>query len=108
MTKYREYYQKMVDTHPQLFREFEEVHAAYHLDPQKWQEEFNQVGSQVLEIIREYENRLCSHSEGSGYANYSSRLAEKFQAEVKKHFPQIDFVGIKVNAPFTLKKLSFS
>ncbi len=108
MTKYKEYYQKMISNNEKLFKSFEEVHAAYDLQPTKWQAEFNQLGEQVLELVREYENRLCGRSEGGGYAQYSSRLAEKFQAEVKKHFPKIDFVGVTVSKPFTLRKIFFS
>jgi hypothetical protein len=96
MTKYREYVEKMLASDPELFKKFDLVHAQYHLEPDKYSSEFNQLGEEVLDLVREYENRLCSKSEGSGYASYSSHLAEKFQEEVRILFPLIDKVGVVV------------
>lgn len=96
MTKYKEYVEKMLASDPELFRQFDLVHAQYHLEPEKYSEEFNRLGETVLDLIHEYENRLCSKSEGSGYANYSSLLAEKFQEEVRILFPLIDKIGVVV------------
>jgi len=70
------------------------------------------VGADVLKVIHEWEGRLCSHSEKAGYANYTGNLAEKFQQEVKNHFPLIDHIGIivkkslPIKSGFSLKKIS--
>jgi len=114
MTKYKEYFQKMVETNKELFDKFARLHTSYGMDndkqslaggTSKYQEEFNKVGADVLKMIHEWENRLCSHSEKAGFANYTGNLAEKFQQEVKSHFPLTDHIGIIVRK-FSLKKIS--
>lgn len=111
MTKYKEYFGKMVEVNKALFDKFAKIHTDYGLDNDKNREEFNKVGADVLKVIHEWENRLCSHSEKAGYANYTGNLAEKFQQEVKNHFPLIDHIGIivKKHSPvsdgFSLKKI---
>jgi hypothetical protein len=105
MTKYKEYFQKMLAQNQKEFEAFKKIHDLYALDPQKWQEKFNEEGKKIQYIIRKYEDMLCSRSEGSGYGVYSGKLAEKFQAEIKKEFPKIDSIGIIV---FKLKKISLS
>lgn len=108
MTKYKQYFQKMLEENKNIFQSFEEIHAQYHLEPEKWQEQFNLEGEKVVSIIREYENRLCSHSEGGKYGKYSARLAEKFQALIKNRYPKIDFIGVYISKSFTIKKITFS
>ena len=95
MTKYQKYFTDMLDKHTQIFKQFKEVHDKYAQDSEKYKTEFNQIGSQVMDIIREYENRLCGHSERGMYGKFSSNLAEKFWAEIRKHYPKIDFVWVK-------------
>lgn len=95
MTKHQEYFDEMLETHKKLFSEFKTIHDNYVKDPKKWQNEFNEKGQEVLEIIRKTENLLCSESEGGAYGKYSSTLADKFWEPVRLMFPQIDFVGIK-------------
>ncbi len=104
MTKYREYYEKMVSENKELFDKFTKTHFEYSIDQDKNQEEFNAVGGKVLDTIHEWENRLCKTSEGAGFGSYTVNLAEKFQAEIKSHFPLIDHVGIVVNK-FSIKKI---
>lgn len=111
----------MVEANKELFDKFAKVHTNYGMDndkqslaggTSKFQEEFNREGEEVLAVIHEWENRLCSHSEKAGYANYTGNLAEKFQEEVKSHFPLIDHIGIivKKHSPvsdgFSVKKIS--
>lgn len=104
MTKYKEYYEKMVGENKELFTEFTKAHFEYSIDQDKNQEEFNKIGEQVLNIIHVWEDRLCKHSEGAGFGKYTSNLAEKFQTEIKSHFPLIDHVGIITNK-FSIKKI---
>ena len=111
----------MVKTYKELFDKFAKIHTDYGMDndkqslaggTSKYQEEFNKVGADVLKVIHEWEGRLCSHSEKAGYANYTGNLAEKFQQEVKNHFPLIDHIGIivkkslPIKSGFSLKKIS--
>ena len=107
MTKYKEYFGKMTEANKELFDKFAKVHTAYGLDEEANQEELNKVGEEVLKVIHEWENRLCSHSEKAGYGGYTGNLAEKFQQEIKSHFPLIDHIGIVVKK-FSLKKISLT
>lgn len=97
----------MVEKNKELFDAFEKVHVAYTLDPEENQEEFNKLGRRVRDAMRKYENILCGKSESSGYSQYSSSLAQKFQDEVRIHFPKIDFIGVVASQEpaFNLKKI---
>ena len=84
----------MIEENKDLFAKFAAVHAAYGLDEEKNQAEFNREGEKVLEVIRNWENKLCRQSEKAGYAGFTGNLAEKFQKEIKSHFSLIDHIGI--------------
>ncbi|MBI2268626.1 MAG: hypothetical protein HYU80_04305 [Candidatus Blackburnbacteria bacterium] len=92
-----------MEQNKELFSAFQEIHDKYVKDPKKWQDEFNKQGRKVLEIIRKFENRLCSRTESGMYGKYSASLSEKFRAEVRRRFPKIDFVGVKISDPFAEK-----
>lgn len=94
----------MVAENKEAFDRFSKKHFEYSTDEEKYQEEFNKAGDEILVIIHEWENKLCSQSEKAGFGSYTGGLAEKFQAEVRSHFPHIDHVGIVVKK-FSLKKL---
>lgn len=94
MPKYQQFVTDMIKNNQQLFDQFKNVHDRYCLDPKTNQEEFNKVGFEIQEVMRRFENMLCGHCEGGGYGKYSANLAEKFQQEIKKVFPKIDFIGI--------------
>lgn len=111
MTKYKEYFDKMLADNKELFDAFRQLHANYSLDQDKWQEKFNKDGEKIMEVIREWEDRLCRQTEKGGYSQYSGGLAEKFQNEVRKEFPLIDSVGIIISssppAPeFNIRKIT--
>jgi len=97
MTKYKQFFDDMLARNRELFIKFKITHDMYASDPKSWKEQFNDEGRQVLQIIREYENRLCGFSEQGQYSKYSANLAEKFWAEVRKNYPRIDFVGVKTS-----------
>ena len=78
----------------EIFESFKIIHNNYAQDREKWKSEFNRVGEQVLNIIRQYENILCGYSERGSYGKYSTKLSEKFWEEIRKTFPLIDNVGI--------------
>lgn len=107
MTKYKQYFEKMVEENKQLFDEFKAVHAKYDLDDGANQDEFNKLGEKVLDVIHEWENRLCKTSEGAGFGSFTTNLAAKFQEEVKKSFPLFDHIGIVATKEptFSLKKI---
>ncbi len=94
MTKYQKVYQQMVDNNRALFNEFLKIHEAFVANPNDNKEEFNRIGSDVMDVIRNSEKLLVSRSESTGYGKYSTALSDKFLAEVRKDFPKIDYVGI--------------
>jgi hypothetical protein len=112
MTKYKEYFDKMVSENKDAFDNFTRAHFEYSIGNDKQslasdaknQEKFNEEGEKIIKIIHEYEDRLCKHSEGAGFGKYTSNLAEKFQDEIRSHFPLIDHIGIVVTK-FSLKKI---
>ena len=95
----------MVAENKEAFDKFTQIHFEYSIDQEKNQEKFNKEGETILKIIHEWEDRLCTQSEKAGFGSYTTNLAEKFQDEVRSHFPLIDHVGIIVNK-FSLKKIS--
>lgn len=92
--KYKEYFEKMLKNEKGLFERFQKIHDQYALDPKSNQDEFNKEGEKVLLTIQDWENKLCLQSEKAGYASFTTKLSEKFQAEVRKHFPEIDNIGL--------------
>ncbi len=96
----------MVSDKKVLFDDFQIIHDNYVLDAAANQDEFNEKGKEIMNIVRHYEDILCGRSEGTGYGAFSGKLAEKFQEEVRKHFPKIDHVGVKIKPGFNLKKIN--
>jgi len=95
MTKHEEYYQKMIDQNLKLFGRFQDLHDQYIINPSQFQIEYNQLGEQILNIIREWERKLCRDCERGQYSKFSNNLADKFWGLVRKDFAKIDFVGVK-------------
>lgn len=108
MTKYKEYFDRMMSENKELFDEFKQIHDRYGLEQEKLQAEFNEVGAKVQSVIRTWEDKLCGRSEGSGYASFTGGLAQKFQDEVRKAFPMIDNVGIISETPAVVEEVVFS
>lgn len=84
----------MVKQNQKDFDEFKKVHDGFAKNPEKWKNKFNELGRDIQDVIRDYENRLCRQSEGAGNSKFTTALAEKFNQEVKAHFPKINFVGM--------------
>jgi hypothetical protein len=95
MTKFKQCFDEMLLQNSELFTRFQQIHDLYLQDPKIYQNEFNEIGREIQDVMRRYENLLCGHSEGSGFSKYSANLAEKFHQEVKKHFAKIDFIGVE-------------
>jgi hypothetical protein len=94
MAKYQVYFQQMLSLNKEAFDKFKDIHDKFSVDPKKYQSEFNNIGRDIQDLIREWEDKLCSHSEGSGYGKFSSTLSDKFWAEIRKNFPKIDYIGL--------------
>lgn len=93
--KYQELFHRMLKENEAVLADFKELHDKYVLDPDKFQDEYNKEGEQILEIIQKYERMLTSHSENSGYGKYTTSLSDKFRGAVKLIYPKLDFIGVK-------------
>lgn len=85
----------MVEENKDLFDNFKHVHDAFALAPEPNKARFNELGSEVLDIIRHYERVLCGKTESGQYGKFSSGLAQKFWDQIRRIYPKIDFVGIR-------------
>lgn len=106
MTKFKEYFQRMIEQNKKEFESFRVIHDEYALNPDINQEKYNQEGKEILKIIKEWESKLC-HQQEKKYSQYTGNLAEKFMDEVRKEFPMIDHIGIIVKK-FSLKKIKLN
>lgn len=95
MVKYLQIYREMISQNQELFDRFGVLHNQYALDPKKYKDEYNQLGGQVMTLIRRYEARLCSHSENSGFGKFSGGLAGKFWGKLEEDYPLINEIGVK-------------
>ncbi len=103
----------MVDQNQEMFTNFKKLHDEYEHDQTNLQEKFNTEGEKIMEIVREWENKLCMQQEKGGFSSFTSKLAEKFQQEVKKNYPLIDHIGLivipaetpKSDAAFQMKQI---
>lgn len=95
ISKYQQYYQKMIDQNHKLFDQFARIHALYQIEPDKHQQDFHKIGMEVLDLVRDWERRLCAAMGKGQFASYSHRLAEKFWSLVRQDFSLIDQVGVK-------------
>lgn len=95
MVKYRESVQQMLSENKELFDEFRAIHDAYVLNPSANQAKYNSIGSTVMDVVRDYERKLCAKMGGGMYSKFSANLSEKFMEEIKKTFPKIMFIGVE-------------
>lgn len=87
----------MMDQNAEKFKAFQPIHDGYAQDPGKYADEFHAEGRKILDIVRDWERRLCHGMEKGQYASYSAKLAEKFWDEIKKDLPKIEEVGVKIS-----------
>lgn len=111
-TKYKDYFDRMITSNKESFNKFNLLYNEYIKKQDDLQGRFNEEGKKILEIIREWENKLCSQTEKAGFGNYSTNLSEKFWAEVRKTYPLIDYIGvISKKSPtqfkFSIKRINF-
>jgi hypothetical protein len=95
MVKYRESVELMLSENKELFDEFRAIHDAYVLNPSANQAKYNSIGSTVMDVVRDYERKLCAKMGGGMYSKFSANLSEKFMEEIKKTFPKIMFIGVE-------------
>jgi hypothetical protein len=95
--KYKQFFLEMSDQNEELFKRFDEIHSGYLQNRKTWSAKFHKIGQEVVDIIRDWERRLCSGMERGNNGVYSMKLAEKFWSEVKKRYSHIELVGVKSN-----------
>src|SRR4051812_29502625 len=96
MSKYRDYFNQMFDLNRELFTQFMLTCNDYLQDRAAYSEVFNQQGKEVKAIMMEWDQKLCGRMERGKNSVYSANVSEKFWDEVRKYFPCIDEVGVKV------------
>lgn len=97
MTKYKQYFKEMVSGNQEVFDQFKKIHDQFALDRMKHQDEFNRQGEAIMDIVRDWEKRLCSRMEGGKNGVYSANLSEKFKDEIRKVYPKIDLIGVRLS-----------
>lgn len=97
MSKYKQAVEEMVTANKELFGNFKEIHDEYALNSAAWQKLLNEYGGEVVEVIRDNERKLCIKMGTGKYGQFSQNLSQKFWDEVRKIFPKIDFVGVKLS-----------
>ena len=85
----------MMRDHKELFDNFSDIHREYTGNPSAWQKLFNEYGGEVVEIIRDYDRKLCARMAKGKFGTFSAQVSEKFWQEIRMIFPKIDFVGVK-------------
>lgn len=93
--KYKEYFLEMIAKNRDVFEPFKDLHDKYEKEPKKYQLQFNEEGKKILEIVQDWENRLCGASEKGGYARFSTNLSEKFRDAVRSYLPKFDSIGLE-------------
>lgn len=94
--KFKVYYQKMIDENRVLFDKFAKVIEGLKPEQLSTATEFHQVGQEVLDVVRDFDRRLCAAMGRGLYSVYSEKLSQKFWDLVRQDFPQIDLVGVKI------------
>src|SRR5260221_14093574 len=92
--QYKKCFKEMIEENQDEFNNFQKIHDKFAKNPQKYRAKYNLEGEKIVDIIRKYESILCGRSEGSGYGNYTSSLADKFWNLVRGKFSEIDEIGI--------------
>ncbi|MDR0463060.1 MAG: hypothetical protein LBG64_02475 [Pseudomonadales bacterium] len=95
-TKYKLYYDLMMEKNQQLFADFKVIHDNFQADAKKYGDAFHKEGRDVLDVIRSYERKLCSGMERTANGMYSNKVSEKFWDMVRKDLPLIDQIGVTV------------
>lgn len=95
MTKYRTAVLQMLEENKELFDEFKPIHDAYVINPAANQAKYNTIGNTVMDVIRDYERKLCAKMGAGQYSKFSMNLSEKFMEEIKSIYPKIMFIGVE-------------
>lgn len=95
--KYKQYIKLMYEQNDELFKEFKSVHDAFAQNQKAYAATFHGLGQKVVDIMRDWERRLCRNMGKGQFSAYAVKLSEKYWAEIEKEFPLIRKVGVKSN-----------
>jgi hypothetical protein len=95
MNKTSYFFDLMLKQNERLFEVFSKVHDEYSKDPKYYQKIFNEIGVEVQDVVRRYENMLCSGQENSRMGKFSTGLSEKFRHKIKEKFPKYNSIGLE-------------
>lgn len=88
--KYKQQFQKMMDTNKELFEKYAELKRQNRKKSPELEEEYQDIKFKILRVIRKNEDMLCAKSENTKqFSNYSQSLADKFQEEIRQNLPDI-------------------
>jgi hypothetical protein len=96
MPKYKDYYKQMIDQNKTLFDDFYKIHQQFKENKDQFRDIFNQDGQKVVDVIRDWDRRLCSAMGRGKFSVYSQQVSEKFWNLARQDFELIDLVGVKV------------
>ncbi len=88
----------MCEKNASIFAEFDQVHTQFaHQSSPTAATKFHSLGRDVRDIIYSWERRLCAGMERGVNGQYSRGVSQKFWDLVKKRWPLIDQVGLKIS-----------
>jgi hypothetical protein len=95
--KYLQFYELMMEQKGDLFEEFKPVHDAFqkNRDDKAAEEAFHKEGLRVVDVVRDWDRRLCAGMGKGQFSQYTQKLSETFWDRVRKDLPLIDLVGVK-------------
>lgn len=95
--KYQQFYNLMMEQQGELFAAFKPVHDTFAADRtnQEAAEAFHTQGQKVVDIVRDWDRRLCAGMGRGAFSQYTQKLSETFWDRVRKDFPLIDLVGVR-------------
>jgi len=95
--KYKNYIDLMYNQNQELFEKFVIVHDNFANNPKEHGMQFHKEGQKVIDIMRDWERRLCRNMGKGQFSAYAVKLSEKYWLEIEKKFPLIRKVGVKSN-----------
>lgn len=96
MAKYKKYFDEMFEQNREDFLQFMILNDQYGQDKRLMKGEFDKKGKEIVKIVKEWEDKLCSTMEKGKNGAYSAKLGEKFQSELGKYFPYYHEVGVTI------------
>lgn len=95
--QFKKIFDQMIAENKEAFIKFKLLNDSLErsLPNSKLRSDFNNLGLEILNIIKRYENMLCGKTESSSFGRYSANLSEKFWMELRRNFNNIDEIGVE-------------